>query len=96
MAESKWIAGAPSERGTYWIFWRSNYGWKVALVNISPALLNPGGKLLLKMTHGGAYDYALNVDRITHHMTVEYPEPPRGLSETYEWPHAEAKANEDV
>jgi hypothetical protein len=51
-----WIPGSPPAPGSYWIvMWlKCPDRWEVRLVDISPALLSPGGRLLLKMNGGAA------------------------------------------
>lgn len=77
MGDAKWIAGAPTVRGSYWIVWQKDDGSRIVVpVDVSPALIHwnaPDARLLLKMLGGAAYDYDRARARIAHHMPMVAP-----------------------
>jgi hypothetical protein len=78
---AKWIEGPPPVPGNYWVLmWLLNPGeWAIRLVEISPAVLNPDGQLLLKMSSGAAFQYEPNKYAIARHKVVRMPQLPLDL-----------------
>lgn len=77
-AITDWREGPPPGAGQFWVvMWMLNPNrWEVRLVEVSPAVLNPEGRLLLKMSNGSAFLYEPNRYAISHHASVIAPEPP--------------------
>lgn len=81
MPADAWIPGPPPGRGTYWIVWRGSDGTLVTVADVSSALVNPSGRLLLKFVDGWAYHLEVVRDRILHHMPIAYPDPPAEVTD---------------
>lgn len=79
-SKSDWIPGAPSTRGRYWIYWHTLLDEdRVDAIELSPAVLNPDGNLLCKLSSGVAYRYSQDGIRsqISHHIPILEPAPPK-------------------
>lgn len=68
----KWSEGPPPGQGRWWIY---RVG-RVEAVEVSPALVTPGARLLLKTMGGMAYDFEANRPMISHHAPLATPDAP--------------------
>jgi len=78
-AAPHWVPGPPPDRGQYWIYWTTLQGERrVESCEIGSAVLNPGGRLLCKLSSGCAYAYLDDGIRsqISHHAPIVPPSPP--------------------
>ncbi len=67
-----WVAGPPPCEGLWWVVWDG----VASVVGVSPAVANPGGRLLLKTLDGVAYPLAENAGAISHHAALVAPAVP--------------------
>lgn len=69
----RWIEGAPTEPGRYWIVWKGRDGALVEPVEIGGAVISPRGPLLIKTLFGIAYPLDRNASHILHHAPLVEP-----------------------
>lgn len=73
-----WAEGPPPGLGQWWIVWETSDGRRrVLAIEVSTAVIDPGGEPLMKTLGGIAYAFAPNTKRITHHMPLVAPPAPR-------------------
>lgn len=79
----KWKKGPPPGVGAWWICMSlGDFDVDgVHLVSVGPALLNPGGKPMVKFIGGLAYYLDAIEHRISHHAHVQFPGPPGGAGQ---------------